>query len=428
MKRNSFISLIAVFITLCAGVVVSSCDDSKDDALSEGLSIKVYSPTKVIEGQEVVINGTGLDGVTSVVFPGGVSVTAIKAVTSNDIRVIAPAGIAAQGGELTVQAGNQSVTARIPLTVGSPSVATLAPGDKAGIGDELIITGTDMEFFEKAIFPGDKGDVVVNAIDFNRKSTGFIKLNVPEGTKNGTAQIRLVSCANKEVLLPALNFIVAVVEEKDPITVSAFPADLELAKGQKVIMEGITGISGWWIDPDFFGKVDGSDNEFIFQAATGTYRITANTTLTYFAVEVLLNGELATTQADGTGAIWIIGDGNIGKPSYASNGISWTPSKGFCMAPIGNKKYRVTLVAGTHIKTDAINFKFFFQKNWGGEFTHDKISTTSDLILMGDGTNGADSGNLNLKSGVKLENGAAYEFIVDLSGGTNSAKLTISQK
>lgn len=210
MKKNSFISLITVFFTFLIGAAVSSCEDNKDDALSEELSIKVFSPTKIIEGQEVMITGNGLDKVTSVVFPDGVSTTNIKIITHNDIRVIAPAGISTKGGELTVQTENQSVTARIPVTVGNPAVATLAPGNKAGVGDELTITGTDMEFFEKAIFPGKEDDVTLNAVDFSRKSTALLKLKVPAGIKDGLAQIRLVTCAGKEVLLPKLNLIATV--------------------------------------------------------------------------------------------------------------------------------------------------------------------------------------------------------------------------
>lgn len=577
MKKNSFIYLMVVFLAFFVGAALSSCEDNKDDALSEGLSIKVFSPTKMITGQEVMITGTGLDQVTSVLFPGGVSVTTIRVVTPNDIRVIAPAGISPEGGELTIQADGQSVTARIPVTVGKPTVATLAPNEKAGVGDELTITGTDMEFFEKAIFPGDEEVITVNAIDFSRKSTSLLKLRVPAGIVSGVAQIQLVTCANEVVLLPEIELVAAAVGEPGPFEgtwvwasepawglagylndkapswwivpvgpeldqygqapgegmpdasmvfsgtnmtkkrsdgtevtgtytvdmtktktgdngdlwaigqlvtvdvtplcgrwpvagnqhdiytydileftddrivlahsvaetswaetyfwiferkvtkVSTFPANLELAQGEILQFEGIDDIADWWIDPDFLAKIDGADNKFSFQAIDGSYRISADEGNKYFVVEVLSDGATAVTNADGTGTVWVIGDGNIGKPSNA-NGINWTESKALCMAPIGNKKYRITLVAGTQIGTDAINFKFFHQKGWGGEFQNDAISTSSNLILIGDGDNGADPGNLNLKSGVTLENGTAYEFIVDLSGGINNAVLTVTQK
>ncbi|UZJ65761.1 DUF5121 domain-containing protein [Sphingobacterium sp. KU25419] len=75
---------------------------------------------------------------------------------------------------------------------------------------------------------------------------------------------------------------------------------------------------------------------------------------------------LATLKADGTGAIWIIGEG-IGKPNIAANQVGWNTDKALCLVPIGNKKYQITVKAGESIHKDNINFKFFHQKNWGGE-------------------------------------------------------------
>ncbi|MCC8188363.1 MAG: DUF5121 domain-containing protein [Bacteroides sp.] len=568
MKKNSLIYPIALLLTFCTGVAVSSCEDSKDDAMSEGLSIKVFSPTKVMEGQEVMITGTGLDEVTSVEFPGEVSVTDIRVITHNDIRVIVPAGISPDGGDLIIHAGDQSVTARVPVTIGNPSVATLSPGDKVGIGAELTITGTDMEFFEEAIFPGTEGDIRVAAIDFIRKSTSLLKLRVPAAIRSGRAQIRLVTCAGNEVWLPELHFVLdekgpfegewiwassawgngaylvdripgwwstsagesldewapgeGVAEasmvfsgptlikklsdgtevegeyavdltkiKKDPdgndwaigqlvtrdvnvlcgvwpkageehdiytydiieftddrlvlayapdgteawgeayfwiferkvVKVSTYPADVDLMEGQPVTLEGIDDMEDWWIDPDFFASIEGSDNKFTFQAMDGSYRIYADHTLNYFAVEVLSGGEPATLNDDGTGAVWVIGDG-IGKPSNANN-IGWSDSKAICMAPLGGKKYRITLVAGEQINTDAINFKFFHQKGWGGGFQNNTLSTSSNLVYIGEGD---DNGNVKLQPNVTLESDTAYEFVVDLSGGINNAVLTVTQK
>ncbi|GEM_PF-4556682 len=576
MKKNSFIYLIAVCFALFAGAVLSSCDDSKDDVASEGLSVKVFSPTKVIQGQEVIITGTGLDEVTSVVFPDSIAVNDIRVVTHNEIRVIAPAGISPDGGELTIHAGNESVTARVPVTLGNPSVATLFPGDKARIGTELTMTGTDMEFFEKAIFPGEEGDITVDAIDFVRKSTSLLKIKVPTGIQEGPAQIRLVTCAGSEVLLPEIKLtdseggqdglfegvwvwsspawgsggyltnkgpawwststgeeldewgqvpgeglagasmvfsgssmtkrlgdgteftgeysvdmtktkkdadgeiwaigqlvtedvtvlvgkwarddrheiytydiieftddriVLAYVPdgansgaeaffwifERENTTISTYSADVDLQKGQAVTLEGIDDIADWWIDPDFFTRIEGTDNKFVFQAIDGSYRIDADQDLKYFTVQVLSGGAPATLNADGTGAIWVIGDGQIGKPTNA-NGINWEPNNALCLAPIGDLKYRITLVAGSQIGTQAINFKFFHQKGWGTEFTNHKITHTSNLILLGDGSNGADPGNLMLQPGVTLEDSASYEFVVDVSAGNNSAVLTVTKK
>ena len=87
----------------------------------------------------------------------------------------------------------------------------------------------------------------------------------------------------------------------------------------------------------------------------------------------------------------------------------------------------MTVVAGEQIKSDDINFKFFHQQGWGGEYKNDALSTTSDLVFIGDGTNGRDAGNLGLVKGKSLENGVAYRFTVDVTAGISSAVLTVEK-
>lgn len=203
-----------------------------------------------------------------------------------------------------------------------------------------------------------------------------------------------------------------------------FKLDASFTKNEELIIDGIEDLDDWWIDPDYISK--DHQGKFTFVPQTGNYRITANFSLKYFVVEALRNGELATLQPDGTGAVWIIGEG-IGKPSLATNTVGWNTDKALCMAPIGDKKYQVTVVAGATIQSDAINFKFFHQKGWGGEFTT-QISTTSDLIFIGDGTNDRDPGNLGIVKGQALEAGATYVFTLDLSAGIDSGILSVSKK
>lgn len=53
-----------------------------------------------------------------------------------------------------------------------------------------------------------------------------------------------------------------------------------------------------------------------------------------------MNGtSTATLNDDGTGALWIIGDG-IGKPSVATNAVGWTTEKGLCMSQIEARSIR----------------------------------------------------------------------------------------
>ncbi|MCS3553423.1 MULTISPECIES: DUF5125 domain-containing protein [unclassified Sphingobacterium] len=204
-----------------------------------------------------------------------------------------------------------------------------------------------------------------------------------------------------------------------------FKGELELKNGEQVTFDGIDDVKNWWIDPDYFTqKSDGSIN---FNGINGKYRITVDFKLKYFLVESMDGANLASLKADGTGAIWIIGEG-IGKPGIATNQVGWSPEKALCMMPIGNKKYQITLKAGESIHASNINFKFFHQKDWGGEFGATSISTDNDMIFIGDGNNGRDSGNLGIVSGKSLALGTSYILTVDLSQGNSKAILTVVKK
>ncbi|MDR2147733.1 MAG: DUF5125 domain-containing protein [Tannerella sp.] len=204
-----------------------------------------------------------------------------------------------------------------------------------------------------------------------------------------------------------------------------FRIDMDVTQGQKLTVEGITDIADWWIDPDFFTK--SADNEFTFVPISGRYRITANIPLKYFKVEVLSGNSLATLQPDGTGAIWVIGL-DVGKPSVAQNEVGWNAGKGLCMAPVGNKKYQLTLVAGETVNTQSVNFKFFYQNDWGGEFKGADITSSGDLIYVNNPSDGSDDGNLRLFEGKTLEEGATYVFVVDVSAGLKNATLSVVKK
>jgi len=204
-----------------------------------------------------------------------------------------------------------------------------------------------------------------------------------------------------------------------------FRAEINLNKGEEVKVDGIDDFENWWIDPDFF-KVD-QNNKITSNVINGKYRISADFTHKYLIAEAMDGNNLATLKGDGTGAIWIIGDG-IGKPNVSSNHVGWNTDKAICMAPIGNKKYQVTITGGITANTDYINFKFFHQKGWGGEFTNSQLSSSSDIIFVGNGSNGRDPGNLGLVSGKLLEENKPYILVVDVSAGNSNAVLTVTPK
>ncbi|MBP9585281.1 MAG: DUF5125 domain-containing protein [Bacteroides sp.] len=193
----------------------------------------------------------------------------------------------------------------------------------------------------------------------------------------------------------------------------------ELVDEQVIRFSGIADLKDWWIDPDFFTA---TGDHFLFAAAPGKYKITANKALKYLVAEAMKGNEPATLQSDGTGAVWIIGDG-IGKPSVELNQVSWNTDKALCMAPLGNGKYRITVVGDVSIKATAINFKFFHQKGWGGEFKKPGITSTHDVIVIPN-----DDGNLSLATGKVLKKDKTYVLTLDLSAGNDKAVLSVEEK
>lgn len=203
-----------------------------------------------------------------------------------------------------------------------------------------------------------------------------------------------------------------------------YKVEINLTQNQSIEVTGITGLNEWWIDEDFF--TTNQDGTLTFLPVTGKYRVTANFARKYFIVEAMTGSNLSTLQDDGSGALWIIGS-DIGKPSL-SNEVGWNTDKALYLSQISPKKYQITVVAGTSINATSINFKFFHQKGWGGEYTNTALTSTSSMVFVGDGTNGRDPGNLGIVSGQSLTEGKKYIFTVDITGGKSNAILSVTEK
>ena len=65
--------------------------------------------------------------------------------------------------------------------------------------------------------------------------------------------------------------------------------------------------------------------------------------------------------------------------------------------------------------------------SWDNEFDHTTLTSTSSVVLIGDG-NGHDKGNLYLAEGTSLKEGVTYVFTIDLSAGNNAGVLSVEEK
>lgn len=187
----------------------------------------------------------------------------------------------------------------------------------------------------------------------------------------------------------------------------------------------------WYYDSDWFQKEE--DGSYTFKAITGRYTILADFTHKSFRIWTMNGSEPMSLNGDGTGALWIIGNPGVNKPTWdAVNHDWWTGvDSDVCLTPIKAKVYQVTLTVGKQLRATDVNFKFFGQADWGIEFkgkdNSHLISTESEVFGIGDG-NGHDNGNVYLKDGVELKDGETYVLTVDLTAGVDKAVLKVGKK
>lgn len=204
--KKSKLYILAAGLAMVTSLSFSSCSNDDEPDFNDVLAVKSVLPTKVIEGQVVTITGTGLEKVTSIVFPGGVAVSDITRVGNGYISVVTPAGVSADGGVIRLEANGESVESTTALTLGQPTPQRVAPLEQeVKINECVEVYGTDLEFITKAYFPGAEGeDVVVEAASFRRKSTGSLFIYTPMGIAAGPAVITLEDYSGKKYQLPEI--------------------------------------------------------------------------------------------------------------------------------------------------------------------------------------------------------------------------------
>lgn len=206
--------------------------------------------------------------------------------------------------------------------------------------------------------------------------------------------------------------------------------DMELKQGQEIQITGLkSDYANYWIDPTFFNIKKNTNNKvLIFRAMDGKYKVTVNKTFNYFNVEQMDGNNLASFDKEkATGALWLLGGGGIGKPSFAQNSVSWDPGhsedRPLCTALMAKGKYQVILEAGKVINPDDVNFKYFGQKGWGFEMASALVTTTSPYLRINKGSN--DDGNI-FEGTTKFVVGKFYILTLDLPSNFPSSPGVIT--
>ena len=211
--KNIF-KFFGTILTVILAAALTGCSlEEQVESADLGLHIKVFFPTKVVEGQPMTINGSGFSEVTEIVFPGGeagdVVVTDFQIVSNDMIRVDAPAGIAAEGGKIIVRTAEKSVESPLPLTLGETKISgySVEEGQQVDGGSQITIYGTDLEFINGVeLFDADGNPALIEDKAFVRKSTSNIIFTVPKKVYEGTFVGKVHTIDGKTFEMPELTY------------------------------------------------------------------------------------------------------------------------------------------------------------------------------------------------------------------------------
>ena len=86
-----------------------------------------------------------------------------------------------------------------------------------------------------------------------------------------------------------------------------YQLQMSLTQNQTLEIGGIEDLNDWYVDPDYLVKT--GDNHLKFLPVAGSYRVMVNATRKYFAVVRMNGNSEAGLDADGHGAVWLLGYG-----------------------------------------------------------------------------------------------------------------------
>ena len=203
-----------------------------------------------------------------------------------------------------------------------------------------------------------------------------------------------------------------------------------LTKGRTYTLTGVSDFADWDVDRDFFERADVSDPETLtFLPMTGMYKVTANFKHRYLRIEAMKSAtELATLGDDGHGAVYFIGYG-IGSPA-AVNEPGWTTEKGVCVPESAPGIYTMTAQAGLEGSTTL--GQRFRVSGWSGKFFRNRGWDGLGAFTLAPGAEAffsiAGNGNIEIASGVTLEEGATYRLTLDVTAGKDNPVLSLVKK
>ncbi|MBR4809863.1 MAG: DUF5125 domain-containing protein [Bacteroidales bacterium] len=200
-----------------------------------------------------------------------------------------------------------------------------------------------------------------------------------------------------------------------------------LKQGEPLSVTGEVGLDGFVPDPDFI-TADGKFNAVDGDYAIEVYLDAAKKNLKH-ARFWRLDAEGNNANLSGGGCYFMGGtvafiyqNGKNGWPGI----VAWPGAGGLQMAQVKPGVFQVSgyaVAAGNESveyarwQTEAMNVKYFYQDTWGGEATDGQRLTerAAAFLEVNHPLEGQDPGNIYLKEGVTLEDGAFYVMTIDFT-------------
>ena len=308
-------------------------------------------------------------------------------------------------------------------------------------GVSIDASSFDFKFFHQKTWGGEFGGKDISTASDLVKISDSGNLGLVEGktldlggiyrftvdiTGGNTAAVLTVEKVGEQQLPPA-----DITVNGTPMTqldVDNYQLDLDLTQGQTLTLGGADAFTPAWINPDFFEAASATSVKLV--PVTGKYRITANLA-TRVIDALVLNADgsgLATLSDDGHGAVYFIGYG-IGSPA-AVNEPGWTTEKGVCVPESAPGIYTMTAQAGLEGSTTL--GQRFRVSGWSGKFFRNRGWDGLGAFTLAPGAEAffsiAGDGNIEIASGVTLEEGATYRLTLDVTAGKDNPVLSLVKK
>ncbi|MCL1938174.1 MAG: glycan-binding surface protein [Candidatus Azobacteroides sp.] len=194
-------------------VAFSGVEVSSDLKLVAPAVTKV-SPEPAKNNGLLTIEGTNLDLVTAVLFAGEME-GEIQSQTAAKIEVIVPATATAGNVVLNTYSGQTAVKA---YTLVKPVIASVAPLSLTA-GDNLTITGTDLDLVNEVVFKSATGTVSVNLTEAPNSTSFTIRTpftatkgTISLKTENGTTVTSTQTLTIAEATLPIVTSMPAAIK------------------------------------------------------------------------------------------------------------------------------------------------------------------------------------------------------------------------